>query len=187
MKHIIKHGTSQPSTRDIDPFQLGWCTSTKKLYINDEGTIRTVSSTVLLEENVLLTSKGESINKNDNFIVIAETSDFLKITFTYNCPENKVNLKIQPLDNRSFTLQNAITHKEYNTSSGYKSETNFAQLQLDSLDFDIGTFNDAIDKNIYFELFFTIRGYDYKIDFHSADENETSISTICTISRTVSQ
>ena len=98
---------------------------------------------------------------------------------------NILNFKIQPTGNQRFTLQNAIAHQEWMTTDGYRSLSNFTTLETDSIDFDIGSFINAVDKNFYFEMFFTINGYDYKIDFRSAEESSTSVSAICTMSKTV--
>lgn len=187
MKHILKHGTSQPSTNDLDPFQLGWCTSTKKLYINDDGKIRIVSSTVKLEENTAITTKGSSINKNDIFSMSALTEDHINITLSHNFANNQFNIKLIPTDDREFTLSEAIAHQEYNSSSGFKSETAFASLTTSGIDFNIGNFSNAIDYNIYFEMIFTIREYDYKVEFRVADEDQETVSAIMTLSRTLSQ
>lgn len=187
MKHLIKRGTLPPTTKDIDPFQLGWCTSNKKMYINDDGDIRIVSSTVDLGENVMVATKKQSLSNNDIFELEANTEDKLKITFSRSGIDKIFRLKIQPTDDRTISLKNAINHKEYNTSNGYKSETNFAELDTDAIDVLAGSFVDASDNNMYFELFFTIRDYDYRIEFRSCEETSTSISIICTLSRTISK
>ena len=187
MKHLIKHGTLPPSVNDLESYQLGWCTGNKKLYINDNGSIRVVSSTVVLGENVMVATKKQSLSNNDTFILDATTDDHLQIIFSRLGSTRALNLKIQPLDYNSFFLKNAVSHKEYNTSNGYKSETNFAELETDSININIAEYNDAIDENIYFELFFTINDYDYRIEFRAAEETSTSVSIICTLSRTISR
>lgn len=187
MKHLIKHGVSIPTKTDLDNYQLGWCTGNKKLYINDEGTIRIMSSTIALGENVMVASKGITLDKNDIFTLETVTEDKIKITLSYSSSTNKVNLKLTPTDDKNISLRNAISHQEYNGSNGYKSITRFADLTTNNIDADIGNFSDAIDKNLYLEAFFTVRDYDYKIDLTVADESNTSYSAICTISRTISQ
>lgn len=187
MKHIIKHGKTQPSTKDLDPFQLGWCTTSKKLYINDDGKIRTISSTVQLGDNTAISSKGIALNKNDTFFLNVATEDFLSITASFDFSKSIFNIDIRPTDNREFTLSGAIAHQEYNSSTGYKSSQAFTTLTSTGLNFDIGNFSQAVDKNLFFELFFTIREYDYKVEFRSSELDETSVSAICTISRTIAQ
>lgn len=46
MKHLIRHGHSAPTGKDLDEFQLGWCEDEKKLYINDGGNILPIENTV---------------------------------------------------------------------------------------------------------------------------------------------
>lgn len=46
MKHLIRHGHSAPTGKDLDEFQLGWCEDEKKLYINDGGDILPIENTV---------------------------------------------------------------------------------------------------------------------------------------------
>ena len=184
MKHLIKHGTSIPTEADLEDYQLGWCTGNKKLYIKDNGIIRQLSSTVTLEDNILVESKQQAI-QNNGVYVFSAVSDNLLFTVTFNFSNNVLNFKIQPTENMRFTLQNAISHQEWMTANGYRSLSNFTTLETDLIDFDVGSFANAVDKNFYFEMFFTINGYDYKIDFRSAEESSTSISAICTMSKTV--
>lgn len=187
MKHIIKHGNKIPTVDDLNNFQLGWCTGNKKLYLNDDGTIRVMNSTIELGENVMVASKGTTLNKNDTFILETTTEDKIKITLSYLSSTNIVNLKLTPVDDRNIQLKNAISHQECNSENGYKSTTHFIEITADNIDINIGDFSNAIDKNLYLESFFTVRDYDYKIDLTVADEGNTSYSAICTISRTISQ
>ena len=184
MKHLIKRGTSIPTEADLEDYQLGWCTGNKKLYIKDDGIIRQLSSIVTLEDNILVESKQQAI-QNNGVYVFSAVSDNLLFTVTFNFSNNVLNFKIQPTENMRFTLQNAISHQEWMTANGYRSLSNFTTLETDLIDFDVGSFANAVDKNFYFEMFFTINGYDYKIDFRSAEESSTSVSAICTMSKTV--
>jgi len=42
-KIIIRRGTGEPTTSNLDSYSLGWSTDGKKLYINDNGTIRVIA------------------------------------------------------------------------------------------------------------------------------------------------
>lgn len=184
MKHLIKRGTSIPTEADLEDYQLGWCTGNKKLYIKDDGVIRQLSSTVVLEDNTFVESKQQAIQNNGTYVFSA-VSDNLLFTVTFNFNNNTLNFKINPTEDGRFTLQNAITHQEWMTTDGYRSLSNFTAFETDSVDFNVGSFTNTVDKNFYFEMFFTINGYDYKIDFRSAEESSTSVSAICTMSKTV--
>ena len=184
MKHLIKRGTSIPTEADLENYQLGWCTGNKKLYIKDDGVIRQLSSTVVLEDNTFVESKQQAIQNNGTYVFSA-VSDNLLFTVTFNFSNNVLNFKIQPTENMRFTLQNAISHQEWMTANGYRSLSNFTTLETDSINTDLCIFDNSIDKNFYCEMFFTINGYDYKIDFRSAEESSTSVSAICIMSKTV--
>ena len=184
MKHLIKRGTSIPTEADLEDYQLGWCTGNKKLYIKDDGVIRQLSSTVVLEDNTFVESKQQAIQNNGIYIFSA-ISDNLLFTVTFNFSNNILNFKINPTGDRKFTLQNAIVHQEWMTTEGYKGLSSFITFEIDSINTNLGVFDNAIDKNFYCEMFFTINGYDYKIDFRSAEENSTSVSAICTMSKTI--
>ena len=90
MKHLIKHGVSIPTKADLDNYQLGWCTGNKKLYINDEGTIRIMSSTIALGENVMVASKGITLDKNDIFTLETVTEDKTTVEVTNEESEDVV-------------------------------------------------------------------------------------------------
>lgn len=184
MKHLIKRGTSIPTEADLEDYQLGWCTGNKKLYIKDNGVIRQLSSTVILEDNTFVESKQQAIQNNGTYIFSAISDDLL-FTVTFNFSNNILNFKINPTGDRKFTLQNALAHREWMTAEGYRSLSDFNTLETDSINTNLCIFDNAIDKNFYCEMFFTINGYDYKIDFRSAEENSTSVSAICTMSKTV--
>ncbi|MCF0125587.1 MAG: hypothetical protein HUJ68_07515 [Clostridia bacterium] len=187
MKHFIKHGTTVPTPADLDEFQLGWCTSDKKLYIKDNGEIKDVSSTVIMKDNTTLFSEGASISPLSTYRNEIVTSDNLKLTTSFDFSAKVFNFKAEFTDGKTFNLTDAITHKEYATADGFKSDQGFATLTgLTVLDLNLIDCSDAINNNIMLEMFFTIEGFNYKIVLMSAEADDTTITVVQNISRTIS-
>ena len=90
-KIIIRRGSGVPTTSDLDSYSLGWSTDGKKLYINDNGTIRVIAG------------------RNPVFTDAANTFAADK-TQTFNGPvnfTNTVTLTTSPTNN------NDVTNKQY--------------------------------------------------------------------------
>lgn len=43
---LVKHGSNEPTTENLENKELGFSDTTKKIYINDDGKIRSLSSIV---------------------------------------------------------------------------------------------------------------------------------------------
>ena len=69
-KIIIRRGTGVPDTSNLDSYSLGWSTDGKKLYINDNGTIRVIAgqNPVFTDAaNVFASDKTQSFSGPVNF------------------------------------------------------------------------------------------------------------------------
>lgn len=68
----IRHGSSIPTTSSLLPYELGWNTANKVLYINDNGAIKSAASTVsdLLTIGLRETSTSPSSETSINRIAI---------------------------------------------------------------------------------------------------------------------
>ena len=53
---LIKRGENTPNNTQLREYELGFSTTTKKLYINDNGDIRELSS-IIIKTNITLSSK----------------------------------------------------------------------------------------------------------------------------------
>ena len=90
-KIIIRRGTGVPTTSNLDSYSLGWSTDGKKLYINDNGTIRVIAG-----KNLVFTDA-------DNEFASDKTQRFSgPVNFT-----NTVTLTTSPTNN------NDVTNKQY--------------------------------------------------------------------------
>ena len=90
-KIIIRRGTGVPTTSDLDSYSLGWSTSDKKLYINDNGTIRVIAG-----QNPVFTDAANTFAANK--------------TQTFNGPvhfTNTVTITKTPISNYD------VTNREY--------------------------------------------------------------------------
>lgn len=69
-KIIIRRGTGVPTTSNLDSYSLGWSTDGKKLYINDNGTIRVIAGQNPVftdEDNEFAFDKTQRFNGPVNF------------------------------------------------------------------------------------------------------------------------
>ena len=90
-KIIIRRGSGIPATSSLDEYSLGWSTDVKKLYINDNGTIRVIAG-----QNPVFTDE-------DNEFTFDKTQTFNgPVNFT-----NTVTLTTSPTNN------NDVTNKQY--------------------------------------------------------------------------
>jgi len=90
-KIIIRRGTGVPTTSDLDSYSLGWSTSDKKLYINDNGTIRVIAG-----QNPVFTDAANTFAANK--------------TQTFNGPvhfTNTATISTSPISNYD------VTNREY--------------------------------------------------------------------------
>ena len=90
-KIIIRRGTGVPTTSNLDSYSLGWSTDGKKLYINDNGTIRVIAG-----RNPVFTDEANEFASD-------KTQRFSgPVHFT-----NTVTLSTSPTNN------NDVTNKQY--------------------------------------------------------------------------
>jgi len=90
-KIIIRRGTGVPTTSNLDSYSLGWSTDDKKLYINDNGTIRVIAG-----QNPVFTDAA-------NTFAADKTQSFSgPVNFT-----NTATITTSPTDN------NDVTNKQY--------------------------------------------------------------------------
>ncbi len=90
-KIIIRRGTGEPTTSNLDSYSLGWSTDGKKLYINDNGTIRVIAG-----QNPVFTDADNEF-ASDNIQTF-----FGPVNFT-----NTVTITTSPTDNYD------VTNKQY--------------------------------------------------------------------------
>ena len=90
-KIIIRRGTGVPTTSNLDSYSLGWSTDGKKLYINDNGTIRVIAG-----QNPVFTDAANTFAADKTQIFSGP------VNFT-----NTVTLTTSPTNN------NDVTNKQY--------------------------------------------------------------------------
>ena len=90
-KIIIRRGSGVPTTSDLDSYSLGWSTDGKKLYINDNGTIRVIAG-----QNPVFTDAANTFAADKTQIFSGP------VNFT-----NTVTLTTSPTNN------NDVTNKQY--------------------------------------------------------------------------
>ena len=90
-KIIIRRGTGVPTTSNLDSYSLGWSTDGKKLYINDNGTIRVIAG-----QNPVFTDAANTFAADKTQIFSGP------VNFT-----NTVTLTTSPTNNHD------VTNKQY--------------------------------------------------------------------------
>ena len=90
-KIIIRRGSGIPATSSLDEYSLGWSTDVKKLYINDNGTIRVIAG-----QNPVFTDAANTFAADKTQIFSGP------VNFT-----NTVTLTTSPTNN------NDVTNKQY--------------------------------------------------------------------------
>ena len=90
-KIIIRRGSDIPTTSSLDSYSLGWSTNGKKLYINDNGTIRVIAG-----QNPVFTDAANTFAADKTQIFSGP------VNFT-----NTVTLTTSPTNN------NDVTNKQY--------------------------------------------------------------------------
>lgn len=90
-KIIIRRGSGVPTTSNLDSYSLGWSTNGKKLYINDNGTIRVIAG-----QNPVFTDAANTFAADKTQIFSGP------VNFT-----NTVTLTTSPTNN------NDVTNKQY--------------------------------------------------------------------------
>ena len=90
--YLIKRGANIPDNTQLLEYELGFSTTTKKLYINDNGDIRELSS-ISLKTSVSLTSTTTDITI-PNLKLTNDCSVFIDLDFS-NISLNNDNNKIK--------------------------------------------------------------------------------------------
>jgi len=105
-KIIIRRGSGEPTTSNLDSYSLGWSTDGKKLYINDNGTIRVIAgqNPVFTDAaNTFAANKTQTFNGPVNFtntvtITTSPTNNYDVTNKQY--VDNQIQTYIQGLDIR---------------------------------------------------------------------------------------
>ena len=77
---LIKRGENTPNNTQLREYELGFSTTTKKLYINDNGDIRELSS-IIIKTNITLAPKNTNITIS-NLKLTNDCSVFIDLDFS---------------------------------------------------------------------------------------------------------
>lgn len=107
---LIKRGENIPVNTQLREYELGFSTTTKKLYINDNGDIRELSS-IIIKTNITLSSKTTRIIIR-NLKLTNDCSVFIDLDFSDTSLDNdkikafrKADLVYSTHTNTSLTLK----------------------------------------------------------------------------------
>lgn len=127
---LVKHGSNEPTTENLENKELGFSDTTKKLYINDDGKIRPLSSIVyqgyisLNTTNTTTTISGlvltdycsvfvdlnfSNVSLNDNQIKAFRKADLVYNSHTDTILTLKINGK-QPTQNFLIPIQVTVVY-----------------------------------------------------------------------------
>ena len=84
--YLIKRGANIPDNTQLLEYELGFSTTTKKLYINDNGDIRELSS-IIIKTNITLSSKTTRIIIR-NLKLTNDCSVFIDLDFSDTSLDN---------------------------------------------------------------------------------------------------
>ena len=108
--YLIKRGANIPDNTQLLEYELGFSTTTKKLYINDNGDIRELSS-IIIKTNITLSSKTTRIIIR-NLKLTNDCSVFIDLDFSDTSLDNdkikafrKADLVYSTHTNTSLTLK----------------------------------------------------------------------------------
>lgn len=107
---LIKRGENTPNNTQLREYELGFSTTTKKLYINDNGDIRELSS-IIIKTNITLSPKITNITIL-NLKLTNDCSVFIDLDFSDTSLDNdkikafrKADLVYSTHTNTSLTLK----------------------------------------------------------------------------------
>ena len=107
---LIKRGENIPVNTQLREYELGFSTTTKKLYINDNGDIRELSS-IIIKTNITLTPRTTNITIL-NLKLTNDCSVFIDLDFSDTSLDNdkikafrKADLVYSTHTNTSLTLK----------------------------------------------------------------------------------
>ena len=108
--YLIKRGANIPDNTQLLEYELGFSTTTKKLYINDNGDIRELSS-IIIKTNITLSPKITNITIL-NLKLTNDCSVFIDLDFSDTSLDNdkikafrKADLVYSTHTNTSLTLK----------------------------------------------------------------------------------
>ena len=107
---LIKRGENTPNNTQLREYELGFSTTTKKLYINDNGDIRELSS-IIIKTNITLAPRNTNITIS-NLKLTNDCSVFVDLDFSDTSLDNdkikafrKADLVYSTHTNTSLTLK----------------------------------------------------------------------------------
>ena len=103
---LIKRGENTPNNTQLREYELGFSTTTKKLYINDNGDIRELSS-IIIKTNITLAPRNTNITIS-NLKLTNDCSVFIDLDFS-NTTLNDNRIK-------AFRKADLVYSKHTNTS-----------------------------------------------------------------------
>jgi len=148
-KIIIRRGTGVPTTSDLDSYSLGWSTSDKKLYINDNGTIRVIAgqNPVFTDaDNVFASDKTQTFNGPVNFTntvtITTSPTDNYDVTNKHYV-DSQIQNYIQGLDIResvvcATTPSETLSDWTYSEEKGALTAPHIGKGSIDGVTFTKG-------------------------------------------------
>ena len=117
-KIIIRRGTGVPTTSDLDSYSLGWSTDGKKLYINDNGTIRVIAG-----RNPVFTDAANTFAADKTQIFSGPVNFTNTVTLTTSPTNNNDVTNKQYVDNQIQTYIQGLDIRESVVCATTPSET----------------------------------------------------------------
>ena len=102
---LIKRGENTPNNTQLREYELGFSTTTKKLYINDNGDIRELSS-IIIKTNITLAPRNTNITIS-NLKLTNDCSVFIDLDFSNAPNDNQI---------KAFRKADLVYSKHTNTS-----------------------------------------------------------------------
>lgn len=117
-KIIIRRGTGVPTTSNLDSYSLGWSTDGKKLYINDNGTIRVIAG-----QNPVFTDAANTFAADKTQIFSGPVNFTNTVTLTTSPTNNNDVTNKQYVDNQIQTYIQGLDIRESVVCATTPSET----------------------------------------------------------------
>ena len=117
-KIIIRRGSGVPTTSDLDSYSLGWSTDDKKLYINDNGTIRVIAG-----QNPVFTDAANTFAADKTQIFSGPVNFTNTVTLTTSPTNNNDVTNKQYVDNQIQTYIQGLDIRESVVCATTPSET----------------------------------------------------------------
>ena len=117
-KIIIRRGSGVPTTSNLDSYSLGWSTDGKKLYINDNGTIRVIAG-----QNPVFTDAANTFAADKTQIFSGPVNFTNTVTLTTSPTNNNDVTNKQYVDNQIQTYIQGLDIRESVVCATTPSET----------------------------------------------------------------